>query len=79
MAADINGRRYSYVIGSDLVRDGMYLELSDETKEPTDILEIFYSDQTHTMTMTAFRENIPIEVVEWALQQARARLPSSAD
>lgn len=79
MAIEISGRCYSYVIGSDLTRDGMYLELSDETEESSIILEIFYSDQNRTMTMSTFCEGIAIEVIDWALQQARVRLPPVAD
>ncbi len=53
----------------------MYLELNDVTDRTERILEIIYSDQTNEMTLSAFREYMPIEAVEWAIQQAKIRLP----
>lgn len=79
MNAEFRGRRYSYLIGSDVERDGMYLELSDVTEETADVLEVFYSDQTGAMTVTTFCENIAFEAVEWALDQARSRLLPATD
>jgi hypothetical protein len=73
MPFNCRGREYTYVVGSDLQRDGMYLEVS-ETQRGPEILEVFYSDQTHEMTFTAHRPALPVELVEWAMRIARERL-----
>jgi hypothetical protein len=67
------GREYHCVIGSDVQRDGMYLEIAETSAGP-EIVEIFYSDQTHEMTVTTYRPDVPLEVVEWAIAKARERL-----
>ena len=62
------------VIGSDLERDGMYLEIYD-VKNPADAyLEIFYSDITHKFSLTLFKENIELELIEEAIKIAKQRL-----
>jgi hypothetical protein len=73
MPFSCRGQDYEYVVGSDMQRDGMYLEVTDTRDEP-DVLEVFYSDQTDQMTFTAYRWDIPLEVVEWAVKLARERL-----
>ena len=72
-----NGVEYGYVLGSDLVRDGMYVEVSDIQNETSAILEIFYSDVTHAMTVSLYMMDIPLEVIEWAIAVAKERLPTS--
>ena len=69
---EIGGQIYYCLLGSDVIRDGMYLELSESSGE--EILEIFYSDQTGFMTLTALKENIPVEAVEWLIEQAKTKL-----
>lgn len=70
-----DGREYSYLIGSDLVRDGMYVEVTDRLDSANEILEIFYSDVSHKMSVTLYKWDLPLEVVEWAISVARERLP----
>ena len=77
MAKEHNGTEYHYVLASDLVRDGMCIEVSDEPDGPNVLIEIFYSDVTHEMTMTLFKPDVPIEVIEWAISVARKRLPAA--
>jgi len=69
------GKDYSYVIGSDLVRDGMYVEVSGGPDGDEQVAEIFYSDETHAMCVTLYQTSVPLEVVEWAIAIARKRLP----
>ena len=69
---------YAYVMGSDLVRDGMYLELdvADASIEKgSPLAEVFYSDVDGSMTFTSWAPDLPLEVVEWLIQEARTRLP----
>ena len=75
-ALEIAGGRYICVRCSDVDRDGMYLELrgiDDEDEQLT--AEIFYSDQTAEMTMTLFRKDVPLPVIEWILAEAKEALP----
>lgn len=72
-----NGVEYGYVLGSDLVRDGMYVEVSGIQNEAPAILEIFYSDATHAMTVSLYMMDIPLEIIEWAIAVAKERLPTS--
>lgn len=69
-----NGTEYHYAMGSDVNRDGMYLEVCDDPKFFHMVFEIFYSDVTDEMTITMSEPNIPIGVVEWALSIAKKRL-----
>lgn len=64
--------------GSDVDRDGMYLELGKwnfTTEELDLVMEIFYSDETAAMSVTAFKQSIPLAVVEWLINSAKKRLP----
>ena len=70
------GRSYGIYMQSDVDRDGMALELMDETERPHSlVLEVFYADADGTMTLTAFREAIPLALVEMVVSQARLKLP----
>jgi len=70
-----HGKDYGYVVGSDLVRDGMYIEVSDDAEGTQTVIEVFYSDVTHRMCVTLYKPDVPLEVVEWAIAIARERLP----
>lgn len=65
---------YSSVRGSDVKRDGMYLELIDESTGD-EVAEIFYSDATHKMTISVFRSELPLEVIELLIERAKHDLP----
>ena len=69
----IGKRTFETVRGSDIHRDGMYLELS-ETGGEQGIAEIFYSDQTGDFTVNTFGNDIPLEVIEWMVVRARQDL-----
>lgn len=57
----------------------MYLEVRKVTdKGQPAVADIFYSDQSHEMVFTAYRESIPLELVEWLIQEAKEDLPSRA-
>lgn len=75
MAVLIGGMTYTLELGSDLERDGMFLELYEGSRDGPFLAEVFYSDQTHTMTFTALREDLPLEAVEWFIEQAKVQLP----
>lgn len=66
---------YCYVLGTDVTRDGMYVEDSDEPDGTDAILEIVFSDISYDMVVTLIKPNVPLEVVEWAVSVARERPP----
>lgn len=69
----LNGE-FEGLIGSDLERDGMYLEIVG-AENPQDIfLEIFYSDILNKFSITLFKENIDLELIEEAIEIAKQRL-----
>ena len=72
-------KQYSYTMGSDVVRDGMYIEVSDQPNGTNAIIEVFYSDVSHEMSVTLFRPDVPLAVLEWAIALAHRRLPARAD
>ncbi|EOE0521880.1 hypothetical protein ACRGNN_000035 [Providencia stuartii] len=73
---NFNGIEYEFGRGSDIVRDGMYLELTMANTDPVlQIAEVFYSDVTHQFTLTCFEPNIPLEVIETLIEQAKKLLP----
>ncbi|MEO1151196.1 MAG: hypothetical protein AAFW83_09445 [Pseudomonadota bacterium] len=72
-------KEYRYIRGSDVVRDGMYIEVSDQQNEAEAIIEIFYSDVSHEMSVTLFKPDVPLELIEWAISVARKRLPVKLD
>ncbi|TPJ77031.1 hypothetical protein [Mesorhizobium sp. B2-6-2] len=67
------GKSYEATIGSDLQRDGMYLELADQDQRV--VGEIFFSDVDGKMTVTLFQPEVPLEMIEWMIATARVRLP----
>jgi hypothetical protein len=69
------GLSYTATVASDLVHDGMVLELADETGET--VADVSYSDATGEMALTTWRPNLPLEAAEWLIAQAKVRLPPS--
>lgn len=67
---------YGVVLGSDLQRDGMYLELSRSDLPPgSPLAEIFYSDIDGKMTFTAFtKESIPLPIIHRFIESAEKDL-----
>ena len=77
MSITFDGRPYELLFGSDVQHDGVYLELNDVSgPSPVVVLFAFYSDADGRMTFSAYREDVPLEVVEWFAGEARRRLPS---
>lgn len=69
------GLEYTITIVSDIVRDGMYLEVENPLDDVKPLFDIFYSDQTGEMFITTFKDDIPLEVMEWAISVAKLHLP----
>ena len=72
----MNAERYELVMGSDVPRGGMYLELWDR---PSGRLALwaFYSDADGSFEFTRYRDDVTPETESWFQQEARRRLPPS--
>lgn len=72
------GRLFEVVMASDVIRDGMALELTDlgDTKGSGPALEIFWSDVSQSMTFSAHRDvEIPMEILTRFTDLAARDLP----
>jgi hypothetical protein len=67
---------YRLTRGSDIARDGMFLE-ADLVGAPNrrTVAEVFYSDVTGKFTVTLFEESVPAELLEFLIADARKCLP----
>jgi hypothetical protein len=73
---EVGGKKYSLTVASDVIRDGMALELDDVTEgSPRLVLFAFYSDSDGAMTFASFGEELPLELVDWFIFEARRALP----
>ncbi|WP_422927030.1 hypothetical protein [Singulisphaera sp. PoT] len=71
--------RYETVMGSDVARDGMYLELWDRKPPGKLALWAFYSDADGSFEFERYLDDVPPEVEEWFHREARRRLPPMPD
>ena len=74
----LGAQQYSFTRGSDVDRDGMFLE-ADVVGEggKRTVAEVFYSDATGQFFLTCFEENVPLELVEYLIEEGRKWLPPS--
>ena len=70
---EIAERSYRSLIGSDLQREGMFLEVRNASDD-AEVAEVFYSDADDRMSFTASRDEVPVELIEWMIATARGRL-----
>lgn len=71
--------QYETLMVSDIVRDGMHLELYDRSPARNLSLSAFYSDVDSSLEFERHRPDVPIEVEAWFQREARRRLPPSPD
>jgi len=71
---NFHGRYFETVMGSDVQRDGMFLDLREIGGK--DCAEVFYSDVRHECTVTMFESSLPVEALAWLINEARSRLPA---
>src|ERR1700720_5327 len=73
-----SGHRYQMIMGSDVKRDGMFLELVGDGRSSAPPLEMFYSDATGNFTLNTLQTaSIPLEIVEHFIREAHRCLPSA--
>lgn len=71
----ISGRVFSFVRGSDVERDGMYLEVSEQIDDQRCVVfEVFYSDENGKMTFSGLKADLPFELLEVVARTARESL-----
>jgi hypothetical protein len=78
MEFDHKGKKYEVIFGSDIIRNGVFLELDDitETGKPIGILEVFFNDSDGSFIFNAWKEvELPFEIIEFFIKGARERLP----
>jgi hypothetical protein len=72
----IQGRDYSLVMGSDLERDGMFLELyAGPEAGGSPIAECFYSDVDGSLSVTEYQRGLPSTALDWLRSEGARRLP----
>jgi len=70
-----DGKDYKVLVGSDIHRDGMYLEVTEH--EGQNVAEIFCSDANGSMVLTTLGNALPLSLIEWMIGEAKNRLPQS--
>ncbi len=75
MICELKGLKFRSIMGSDVSRDGMFLELAEDSNHANLLLEVFYSDRDGSMTLSAFAEAIPLPIVQEFISEAQRRLP----
>ena len=63
---------FHQIVASDIDRHTLSLELWDGDDQ---IAEIAYSDTTHEMTVSLWRQDVPLKVIEEMIEYAKRRLP----
>ena len=69
---------YRVVIASNSnERDGLGIEVQDNTKEVVEILiDIFRDDENDRYTITLFEKNLPLELIEESIEYFKKEIPS---
>jgi hypothetical protein len=68
------GRDLALVRGSDVERDGMFLELV-EGEQRRVLADVFYSDADGSYVLTEYAPDTPPEAIAWLKEQAHRLLP----
>lgn len=64
------GRKYEIIFGTDVQRDGVYLELSDRTDDPIEVLAtVFYYDELGKVVFSAPKVEIPFTLIQWLMAE----------
>ena len=70
------GHRYQTTCGSDVPRDGMFLELVVDGRTEAPVMEAFFIDTTGRLTVeTLERTTIPLNVLREFVSEAERLLP----
>ena len=82
MKFSVKNIEYQILFGSDIIRDGVYLELSLPNTNPLEQLaEVFFHDPTGKIEFHCWSESIPFEAIKTLVEKAdvkfRGRKPSN--
>lgn len=67
--------QYQFTVGSDVQRDGMFVEVADSAIEPPGVVaEVFCSDVTHSVSLSCVIQDVPLAVIERLIKVAHERL-----
>jgi len=79
MDREHKGVRYTTLVASDIERDGMGLELHRHAQnQDVAIAEIFLSDKNGSWTLNTFDSDVPLELIEQLISEAKTRLARGA-
>lgn len=66
--------RYTTVVASDVQRDGIGLELHWHWQNQDNVVaEVFFSDEVGKWTLNTFDCNVPLELIEQLISEAKER------
>ncbi len=78
MLLEYDNHKYEILFGSDVINDGVYLEMNDITDgvigDAKFVLFAFFSDADSRCTFHSFKEELPFPLVETFVQEVRKRL-----
>lgn len=74
MVIEQEGRKFEFIRGSDVINDGMYLEVWNDEEPKELMLFAFWSDADGSFTFTALQNNLPFALVERFIEVARQDL-----
>ena len=70
------GREFELQMGSDVQRDGMFLELNElRHGERVVVAEMFYSDEDGRLELTEYEPGCPPSAIAWLRAEGARRLP----
>ncbi len=74
---EYEGRKYEIIFGSDVQRNGVYLELSDRTNETIEVIaEVFHYDEIGKVVFNCYRKSVPYQLIAWLFDEvAKERWP----
>lgn len=68
MSFILNGNRYHFIIASDIIRDGLGIELHrSDTNEC--IAEIFRNDHLRQIQFSCWEQDVPFEAIDRLIQE----------
>ena len=74
-AVRIEGRNYWLVVGSDVERDGVFLECTPESDGTQVLVEVFFSDKDQSFTVQTSGGRLPVALLKLVIAEAERRLP----
>lgn len=67
---------YTSILASDLKRGGMGLELTRACRgQQSVVAEVFFWDASGTFTVETFNSDVPVEIIEELIAEAKHRIP----